>query len=464
MFRAIRVWSHRTIMTKNIAAIILAAGKGTRMKSDLPKVLHPIASVPMIGHVLNALAELGVQRRVVVMAPGDDAVPDYVAPVETVVQDVPRGTADAVKAARPLLDGISGTVLVLFGGDPLYTPETMARMVAMREGGDRTAVVVAGFETDSPHGYGRLILDADGGLEAIIEAAELAPEQVDVSFCNGGVMAIDGALLFDLLDAIGDDNAKKEFYLTDIVAVARARGLRCAALKVDQDETVGVDSRSDLAHAEALMQARLRRRIMEEGVTMTAPETVFLANDTRIGQDSIVHPHVVFGPGVSIGSGVEIRSFSHLEDCIVAEGSIIGPYARLRPGAHIGEDAHIGNFVEIKNANIENGAKVNHLSYIGDARVGPGANIGAGTITCNYDGAGKHHTDIGAGAFIGSNTALVAPVSIGDGAVVGAGSTITASVAADDLVVVRGEKRNSTGGGKRLRNRNQAAKRAKQEG
>jgi bifunctional UDP-N-acetylglucosamine pyrophosphorylase/glucosamine-1-phosphate N-acetyltransferase len=445
-------------MSAPVAIIVLAAGKGTRMKSDMPKVLHKIAGRSMIGHVLAALEPLAPERRVVVISPGQDDVAAEVAPVETAIQHEARGTGDAVRAALGALEGFNGTVLVAFGGDPMFTTDTMARLAAAREGDNPPDVVVLGFETDNPDRYGRLVQDADGRLERIVEISEAHMIDRPVRLYNAGIMAIDGAKLADLLAGLTTDNAKGEYYLTDIVEVARSRGGYVSVVEAPEEETLGVDSRADLARAEALMQRRLRETALEAGVTLVAPETVFLAHDTVIGRDTIVHPNVTFGPGVTIGSGVEIKSFCHLEAATVADGAIIGPYARLRPGAEIGLGAHIGNFVEVKAATIGAGAKANHLSYIGDATVGAGANIGAGTITCNYDGFSKFRTEIGAGAFIGSNTALVAPVTIGDGAIIGAGGTVTQSVEADALAVVRGEARVVPGGAARFRSKRQAAK------
>ncbi|MFQ5785522.1 MAG: bifunctional UDP-N-acetylglucosamine diphosphorylase/glucosamine-1-phosphate N-acetyltransferase GlmU [Alphaproteobacteria bacterium] len=443
---------------RQTAAIVLAAGMGTRMKSQVPKVLHPIAGRPMILCLLDSLAALGPDRLVVVVGPGMDAVAEAVAPVGIAVQDEPRGTAHAVLAARQALAGFEGDVLVLFGGDPLITPETVATLVGARRAAPEPAIVVLGMRPDDPAAYGRLILAADGGLERIVEFRDASPEERAVDLCNSGVMAIDGRVLFDLLDRIGCDNAKNEYYLTDIVGLARAEGLRCAIVEGDARELQGVDSRADLAAAEALMQARLRHAAMDGGATLSDPESVHFSYDTVLGRDVSVEPNVFFGPGVRVGDGVHIRAFSHLEGATIAPGAVVGPFARLRPGADIGEGARIGNFVEVKQATIEQDAKVNHLSYVGDARVGVAANIGAGTITCNYDGFTKSHTDIGAGAFIGSNTALVAPVAVGKGAVIGAGSVITRDVPDDALGLTRAPQKAHAGAAARLRARKQAAK------
>jgi bifunctional UDP-N-acetylglucosamine pyrophosphorylase/glucosamine-1-phosphate N-acetyltransferase len=433
------------------------------MKSDLPKVLHPVANRPMIAHLLQALDAVSPERTVVVVAPGMAGVAEAVAPAETAVQTEALGTGHAVLAARDALDGFDGDVLVLFGDTPLLTAETMQTMIAARRAPENPAVVVLGFRPDDPAEYGRLITNPEGGLEAIVEYRDATPEQRNIDLCNAGIMAIDGRHLFGLLDAVGNDNAKNEYYLTDIVTVARSRQLSCAVAEApDPVEVMGVNSRAQLAEAEAAMQARLRDRAMAGGVTLTDPATVWLSADTEIGRDTVIGPNVFFGPGVRIADNVDIRAFCHIERAEVAAGAVIGPFARLRPGAKLERDAHIGNFVEIKEALVAEGAKVNHLSYIGDARVGARANIGAGTITCNYDGFFKDRTDIGAGAFIGSNSALVAPVSIGDGAIVGAGSVITKNVEADALAVARGTQTARSGWAKTFREKRQADKDAAQ--
>ena len=423
--------------THRVGAVILAAGLGTRMKSDLPKVLHPIAGRPMILHLMASLNELEPARTVVVTGPGMDAVREAVAPALTAIQDPPQGTGHAVLSARQAMEDFDGDVLVLFGADPLVKPETLRKMLAARRGPDDPAVVVLGFRPDDPAAYGRLIQDGEGRLDRIVEFKDATPEEATVGLCNAGVMAIDGKALYGLLDRVGNDNAKSEYYLTDIVAIARADGRACAVVEGDPEEVFGVNSRAELAFAEAVAQRRLREAAMEAGASLIDPDTVWFCHDTKLGRDVIVEPHVVFGPGVTVGDGVRIKAFSHLEGATVATAAEVGPYARLRPGAVIEGKAKIGNFVEVKNAIVEPGAKINHLSYVGDATVGAGANVGAGTITCNYDGFFKYRTEIGAGAFIGSNTALVAPVTIGEGAIVGAGSTISRDVAPDALAVTR---------------------------
>ena len=441
-----------------LACVILAAGKGTRMKSDLPKVLHRVAGRPMVGHVLAAVQALDPDHVVVVVGPGMDDVAAAVAPYPTAVQHRQRGTADAVRAAFGLLEGFDGDVVVLYGDTPLVTPDTLRAMGAARRQPGDPAVVVLGMRPDDPGAYGRLILNARGGLEKIVEYLDASEEERRVTLCNAGLMAFDGARMVELINRIGNANAKSEYYLTDVVQIARGDGLACAVVEAAPAEVVGVNSRAELAEVEKLLQRRLRKAAMDNGATLTDPDSVTFCADTRLGRDVIVGPHVVFGPGVVVADRVEIKAFSHLEQVRVDSGAQIGPYARLRPGAEIGPDAHIGNFVEIKNARIEAGAKVNHLTYIGDARVGARANVGAGTITCNYDGFAKSHTDIGADAFIGSNSALVAPVRIGDGAIVGAGSVVTADVEPDALAVSRARQQAYSGWAGRFRERRQAEK------
>ena len=429
------------------------------MKSDLPKVLHRVANRPMVSHLLDALSAISPERTVVVVAPGMTSLVEAVAPADTAIQTEALGTGHAVLAAREQMEDFTGDVLVLFGDTPLLTAETMQDMLTTRRTAENPGVVVLGFRPDDPAEYGRLVTAADGGLEAIVEFKDASDAQREIGLCNAGIMAIDGNHLFALLDAVGNDNANGEYYLTDIVALARERGLRCAVVEaVDPVEVMGVNSRAQLAEAEAAMQARLRSRAMAGGVTMTDPETVWLSADTQIGCDVIIGPNVFFGTGVTIADNVEIKAFCHIDQAEVASGSTIGPFARLRPGAKLERNVHVGNFVEIKQALVEEGAKVNHLTYIGDARIGPRANIGAGTITCNYDGFFKELTDIGADAFIGSNSSLVAPVKIGDGATVGAGSVITTDVEAEALAVARGRQRNMGGWASAFRTRRKAEK------
>ncbi|MGE5506308.1 MAG: bifunctional UDP-N-acetylglucosamine diphosphorylase/glucosamine-1-phosphate N-acetyltransferase GlmU [Actinomycetota bacterium] len=443
-----------------LAVVILAAGMGTRMKSQLPKVMHPLAGRPMISHLKQTVEALSPDRVVVVVGPGMDSVAAAVAPWPTVVQHERLGTGHAVMQAREALAGFHGDVLVLYGDTPLIGQATLERMLAERRGPRHPAVVVLGFRPADPGEYGRLVVGAEG-LKAIVEHRDATPDQRTIPLCNSGVLALDGARLWKLVDRLGNDNAKGEYYLTDLVALARADGACCTHVEGDVLELLGVNSRAELAVAEAVVQRRLREAALTGGATLIEPETVWLSWDTRLGQDVLIWPNVVFGPGVTVGNGVTIRSFCHFEGCTIADGAELGPFARLRPGAEIGEGVHIGNFVEIKKAAVEKGAKVNHLSYVGDARVGAGANVGAGTITCNYDGFNKSFTDIGEGAFIGSNTSLVAPVKVGDGAIVGAGSVITKEVGAGALAVARGSQMELKGWADRFRERKRAEKAAK---
>jgi bifunctional UDP-N-acetylglucosamine pyrophosphorylase/glucosamine-1-phosphate N-acetyltransferase len=440
------------------AAIILAAGNGTRMRSTIPKVLHPVAGRPMILHLLEALRPLTPEATIVVIGPRMEAVARLFAPVESVVQDPPLGTGDAVRAGLAALAGRLAPkgeiedLLVLCGDAPLLTEETLSALLAERRR-TRAAVLVAALRPEDPDAYGRLVLGVDGALDRIVEAADATAEERAIGLVNSGIMAIEARHAPDLVEALDSSNAKHEFYLTDIVGIARRRGLACRAVELPADELVGINTRADLAAAEALMQGRLRRAAMAGGAALVAPETVFLSADTRLGRDVVVEPNVVFGPGVVIGEGARIRSFCHLEGAVVGVGSIVGPFARLRPGAVLEAEVHVGNFVEIKEARLGKGAKASHLSYIGDGEVGAGANIGAGTITCNYDGVNKHRTTIGAGAFIGSNTALVAPVTVGAGAIVAAGSVVTRDVPADALTVARGRQIDKPGRAAEIRAR-----------
>lgn len=435
-----------------VAVIILAAGQGSRMNSDLPKVLHPLAGVPLIAHALRAAEALEPSRIVVVTGHGAGEVAAEVAdraPEAAVVrQDEQLGTGHAVRQADAALAGFEGVALVLYGDTPLIAPETLAGLVAEVEAG--ASVAVLGFEAADPGAYGRLVLDDEGALLAIVEARDADAATLAIRLCNSGVLAARADLLFDLLAEVRSDNAKGEYYLTDVVALARGRGLSAAARACAEAETLGVNSRADLAAAEAAFQARARAEALDNGATLTDPATVWFAFDTMMGRDVKVGPNVVFGPGVTVESGATIEAFCHLEGCHVSRGAVVGPFARLRPGAELAEDVRVGNFVEVKNAIVDEGAKINHLSYVGDAHVGGRANIGAGTITCNYDGVFKHRTEIGAGAFVGSNSALVAPVSIGAGALIAAGSTITENVPEGALAVARGRQSVKPGFGARL--------------
>jgi len=422
-----------------LAVIVLAAGQGSRMKSALPKVLHPVAGRPMVNHVIAAAEALEPARIVVVVAPGMEQVAAAVRPHATAIQQRPLGTAHAVRAAEPALAAeLAGgaDVLVLYGDGPLISPATLEAMLAERRRPGGPAFVWLGVRPPDPTGYGRLVL-RDGSLARIVEEKDATPEERAIGLVWGGLVAGEGRRLFELAARIDDDNAKREFYLTALVGVGNAAGAASGVVESGFDEVRGVNSRQELAEAEAIIQQRLRRRAMAEGATLVAPETVFLCWDTKLGRDVTVEPHVIFGPGVTVEDGVEIRGFSHLAGVTIRGGAVVGPFARLRPGSEVGEGAHVGNFVELKAATLGKGAKANHLAYVGDASVGAGANIGAGTITANYDGVMKHRTEIGADASIGSNTVLVAPVSVGEGAIVGAGSTITQSVPADAIVATR---------------------------
>ena len=440
------------------AAVVLAAGSGTRMKSAFPKVMHPIAGRPMISYPLEALNPLAPASTIVVVGPHMGDVAQVVAPAETVVQDPPLGTGDAVRAAMRVLDGRLAPrgaiedVLVLYGDTPFLATETLSGLLTERR---RTAaaVLVAGMRPVDPSPYGRFVLAADGALERIVEAADASPEEQAIGLVNGGIMVIEARRLDDFLDGLRSDNAKGEFYLTDIVAIARRKGLSCRAVELPAEELLGINTRAELAEAEAAMQRRLRRAAMEAGVTLVAPETVFLSADTQLACDVVIEPNVTFGPGVTVGEGARIHSFSHLQGATVGAGAIVGPFARLRPGAILEEEVHVGNFVEVKAARLGARAKANHLSYIGDSEVGARTNIGAGAITCNYDGFNKFRTIIGEGAFIGSNTALVAPVKIGDGAIIAAGSVITRDVPPDALSIGRGQQVDKPGRAAAVRER-----------
>lgn len=432
------------------ALVILAAGKGTRMNSEIPKVLHPIAQVPMLVHAMRAGAVLSPERTVIVTGHGAEAVA-RVAQAEDenaqiVVQQEQLGTAHAVAQARDALDGFEGDAVVLFGDTPFLQPDTLERMIAARAKND---LVILGFDAADPARYGRLVMNGDA-LERIVEFKDASDEERAITFCNSGLMACDAQSLFSLIEAVGNDNASGEYYLTDIVEIARDRGMGVTAVACDEAQTLGVNSRLDLAAADAIFQTRARAALLDLGVTLMAPETVYLSADTVIGRDTVIEPNVVFGPGVTVESGATIRAFSHLEGCHVSRGATVGPYARLRPGTELAENTRIGNFVEIKNAEIAEGAKVNHLSYVGDASVGAATNIGAGTITCNYDGVMKHKTTIGENVFIGSNTMLVAPVSLGDGAMTATGTIVTRDVEPDALAVARAKQENKPGYARKL--------------
>jgi bifunctional UDP-N-acetylglucosamine pyrophosphorylase/glucosamine-1-phosphate N-acetyltransferase len=423
---------------RSCLAIVLAAGEGTRMRSHRPKALHPIAGRPLLAHVLDAVRAAGGATAAVVVGPDGEAVAAEARRVlpqaQTFVQAERRGTAHAVLAARAAIVRGADDVLVIFADTPLIRPQTLLRMrQALAQG---AALAVLGFRPSDPTGYGRLVLQ-DGKLVAIREEIEASAAERAIPLCNGGLMAFAGKTALTILERIGNDNRKREFYLTDAVAIARAMQLDAVAIETEEDDVRGINTKAQLAETEAAMQKRLRQAALAAGVTLIAPDTVFLAADTKFGRDVTVEPFVVFGPEVTVEDEAVIRSFCHIERAHVGKGAIVGPYARLRPGARLEENVHIGNFVEIKEAVIEAGAKANHLAYIGDARLGAGSNFGAGAIVCNYDGVAKHRTDIGKGAFIGSNAALVAPVRIGDGAYVATGSVVTQDVPADALAIGR---------------------------
>jgi bifunctional UDP-N-acetylglucosamine pyrophosphorylase/glucosamine-1-phosphate N-acetyltransferase len=428
--------------SRRCLAVVLAAGEGVRMRSSRPKVLHEVGGRSMLGHALASVLASGADSVAVVVGPGREDVAAearrHAPGCAVFVQAERRGTGHAVLAAREALGEGWDDVLVAFADTPLVLPETFAGLRTALAGG--AGVVALGFEAADPAGYGRLLLGDAGELLAIREHKDASAEERSVRLCNGGLMAIDGRRALGWLEGIGSDNAAGEYYLTDIVGVARATGATAAVVVVSEAEVLGVNDRVQLAVAEDRFQQRRRTEVMRAGVTMIAPETVFLSHDTRLGTDVLVEPHCVFGPGVTVESGAVIHAFSHLEGAHVGAGATVGPYARLRPGAKLSAKAKVGNFVEIKNADVGEGAKISHLTYVGDATVGADANLGAGTITCNYDGFRKMRTVIGKGAFIGSNSALVAPVQIGDGAYVGSGSVITKDVPADALAVARGRQ------------------------
>ncbi len=437
---------------RNSLAIVLAAGEGTRMRSALPKVLHSIAGRSLLAHVLAAVGEAGVTATAVVVGPGQEAVAAearrLLPGTQCFVQDERRGTAHAALAAKSAIERQPDDILIVYGDTPFIRPATLTRLRAALAA--NAAVAVLGFRPADPAGYGRLIV-AGGKLMAIREEADASASERAIALCNGGIMALAGAQALAILERIGPHNRKGEFYLTDAVAIARDMKLNAVAVEVEEDEVRGINTKSQLAEAEAVAQQRLRQAALDAGVTFVAPETVFLCADTQFGKDVVVEPYVVFGEKVTVEDGAVIHAFSHLVGAHVGKGASVGPFARLRPGTRLGEGARVGNFVEVKQAVIEAGAKANHLSYIGDATVGADANIGAGTITCNYDGSAKHQTVSGKEVFIGSNSALVAPVEIGDRAYVGSGSVITENVPAGALALGRGRQIVKEGWATRLR-------------
>lgn len=443
------------------AVIILAAGQGTRMKSTLPKVLHPLCGRPMLHAVMETALMLSPERIITVVGPDMEIVERsatfYHPNAECVVQTKQLGTADAVKAALPSLEGFTGNVIVLYGDTPLIRAASVETMLKTLES-PHNAVTVLGFRPKDPAEYGRMIVNDAGELHAIVEFKEATAEQRSINLCNSGVMAIKGSLLAGLLNSVDNNNAKKEYYLTDIIALARQGGHGCRFIEADEEDVQGINSRVQLAEAEAVAQKRLRLQAMENGVTLISPETVTFCFDTILGRDVIIHPYVVFGKNVQVHDGVEIKPFSHIEGAVVHNDASIGPFSRLRVGTVVGAHARIGNFVEIKNSKLENDVKINHLSYIGDADIGMHTNIGAGTITCNYDGFNKHHTSIGKNTLIGSNTALVAPVTIGSGVIIGAGSVILDDVASDALSIARSHQVILEGKGAEIRCRKKKEK------
>ena len=448
-----------------LAIVVLAAGKGTRMKSARPKVLHKVAGRSLLGHVLAAAESLHPTRIVAVVGPGMDDVADEAAPHPTAIQEGQLGTGDAVRAALPTVADLctekaGADLMIVFGDTPFLTAETLSAMRAQRSGPDAPSLVALGFEPEDPGAYGRLLLDENGAVLRNVEYKDALksddPEirrALEVTLCNGGALLGDAAVLSRLIGALDNDNAQGEYYLTDVFAMARAEGHLARVQLAEEWEVMGINARGELARAEALYQDRRRAAAMAEGVTLIDPASVFFSHDTAIGRDCLIEPQVFFGPGVTLDEGVTVRAFSHLEGCRLASGATVGPFARLRPGAVVGKKARVGNFVEVKNARLHEGAKANHLTYLGDAEIGAGANVGAGTITCNYDGFAKYKTEIGPKAFIGSNSALVAPVTVAEGAVVGAGSVITHDVPADGLAIARGRQVVIDQGGAHLRER-----------
>ena len=439
----------------DFAVVILAAGQGTRMRSDTHKVLHPIASQPLLLHLLDRVDGLGASKRVVVVGKGRDQVERTLSERDVAVahQAEQKGTGHAVLQAKDSLSGYDGAVLVLYGDTPFVEPATLARMLERLNGADGPGIVVLASKPAEPGAYGRIILGEGDRIAKMVEYRDATPEEREVRLCNSGMMAIRAPDLLRWLGQVKNDNAAGEYYLPDVVNIAASEGREAVVIEGDPYETAGVNSRAELAHLELEWQRRRREQVLDEGATLIDPESVWFAYDTKLGRDVTVEPHVVFGPGVEVADGATIKAFSHIEGAIIGTRASIGPFARIRPGTTLGERSKVGNFVELKNAKVAASAKVNHLSYVGDAEIGSGANIGAGTITCNYDGFGKYRTVIGEGAFIGSNTALVAPVTIGDGAIVGAGSVITSDVDPDSLAVERSEQKGVAGWARRFRDR-----------
>ncbi|MCJ7421967.1 bifunctional UDP-N-acetylglucosamine diphosphorylase/glucosamine-1-phosphate N-acetyltransferase GlmU [Sphingomicrobium astaxanthinifaciens] len=442
-------------MNQSPAIIVLAAGKGTRMKSALHKVLHPIAGRPMIEHLLGSVDQLSASRTVVVVGQWKEQLEAALdgRGLTFAEQTEQLGTGHAVQQAQAALAGHVGPVILLFGDVPMVRAETMRAMVERLEADDKPGIVALGFEPEDTKAYGRIITMGDDRIDKMVEHKDASPEERRCRMCNSGMMAVEGASLFDWLAEVDNDNAAGEYYLPDIVNIAKREGRRPVVVKGEEREVTGINSRAEMAQAEAQWQAFKREEAMAAGVTLRAPETVFFSWDTELGADVTIEPFVQFGPGVRVADGATIRAHSHLEGCDVGEGCEVGPYARLRPGARLERGAKVGNFVEIKNAVLGAGAKANHLTYVGDAAIGPRANLGAGTITCNYDGFNKWPTIVGADAFVGSNSALVAPVVIGERAIVGAGSVVTKDVTADAIAIARGQQKELAGAAKSFRDK-----------
>ena len=439
----------------DFAVVILAAGQGTRMRSDTHKVLHPIASRPLLLHLLDSVDGLGAKRRVVVVGKGRDQVERALKDRDVTVahQAEQKGTGHAVLQAQDALSGSGGAVLVLYADTPFVEAETLRRMLQRLDGGDGPGVVVLASKPGDPAAYGRIILGEGDRIAKMVEYRDATPEEREVRLCNSGMMAVRASDLFRWLGEVKNDNAAGEYYLPDVVNIAAAEGREAVVIEGDPYETAGVNSRAELAHLELEWQRRRREQALQDGATLIDPESVWFAFDTKLGRDVTVEPHVVFGPEVNVADGATIKAFSHIEGAVIGAKAVIGPFARIRPGTRLGDGSKVGNFVELKKAVVGKAAKVNHLSYVGDAEVGEAANIGAGTITCNYDGFGKYRTTIGAGAFIGSNTALVAPVTVGQGAIVGAGSVVTSDVEPDSLAIERSEQKSIAGWARRFRQR-----------
>lgn len=439
----------------SLSAIILAAGEGTRMKSAMPKVMHKLANKPMIGHVLATVKDLKLNQTIVVVGPNMEDLVKHVhyecGEAHCVIQHTRQGSADAVKFGLEAVANKDDDILVLYGDHPLITSATIEKMQKRLLAKDNNALVLISFLAVNPAQYGRIIDQGEGELSEIVEYNDCSAQQKEINLCNSGIMLIRGKLIRELISKIDNNNNKGEYYLTDLVAIACEEGWMCSHITIDESEVMGINSREELVEAEKIIQHNLRKKALANGVTLVAPETVHFSIDTEIERDVVISPYVVFGKGVVLKSGAEIRSFSHIEGATIGSNVKIGPYARIRPGTEIEENAAIGNFVEVKNSKIASGAKIGHLSYIGDAKIGQKVNIGAGTITCNYDGVNKHHTEIKSGAFIGSNTALVAPVTIGEDVIVAAGSVITKNVDDDSLAIARSEQKNLSGKAKSIR-------------